>query len=162
MAYGITVLVKLAISATTSTSRIGRFVDLKGLQVARYPEELVSHLSTAVGANQHRVATIFLAIIKRLNSWYGKEDRVELCYVINEERRSQGRDSPSNGTKSHIIEMATFRPQCLLRRLCSRGVRIHSQLQYDLRRPNGPSSGVLRAKRVGYDGTITRNIDGNK
>lgn len=105
MAYGITVLVELAISATSSTSRIGRFVDLKGLQVTRYPEELVSHLSTAVGANQHRVATIFLAIIKRLNSWYGREDRVELCYVINEERRSQGRDSPSNGTKSHIIEM---------------------------------------------------------
>ncbi|MCJ1390085.1 hypothetical protein MMC18_002943 [Xylographa bjoerkii] len=108
MTYAITVLVKLSVAATSSGSGTGKFVDCQGLQVTQHLKNLISHLSIAVGDRQNRVTTVFLAVVRRLKSWYLKENRVELCpscHLINEECVSDVQGSPKNGSADCKTEL---------------------------------------------------------
>ena len=79
--YGVIVLIKLSLSARTSTSEIGKVLDHESLQVTQYMDKLLVHLMRALGPEKNRVASKFLAILMTLKSWYSQQpfklDRLE-------------------------------------------------------------------------------------
>ncbi|MCJ1377722.1 hypothetical protein MMC17_000818 [Xylographa soralifera] len=108
MTYAITILLKLSVAATASGGGSGNFIDCESLQLSQYLDKLVSHLSIAAGRNQARVATIFLAIIARLKSWYRKEERVGLCpscYLIKQDSGCEVLDLSPNGPIAYTTEL---------------------------------------------------------
>ncbi|MCJ1431938.1 hypothetical protein MMC27_001294 [Xylographa pallens] len=110
MTYAITILVKLSVAATSAGGDNGNFTNIESLQVSYYLDKLVSHLSIAVGRNQSRVATIFLAIIARLKSWYCKEERVKLCqscYLIKQDSDREIPDLSLNEPIAYTTKLET-------------------------------------------------------
>ena len=110
MTFAITILIKLSVAATSAGGDNGNFIDLESLQVSCYLDKLVSHLRIAVGNNQSRVATIFLAVIARLKAWYCKEERVKLCqscYLIKQDGDREVPDLSPNETIAYMTKLET-------------------------------------------------------
>ena len=87
MIYGVVILIKLSLSASTPASEIGKVLDYESVQVTQYMDKLLVHLMRALGPKKHRGASKFLAILMTLKSWYFEqtlkgnvrnEDKVEI------------------------------------------------------------------------------------
>lgn len=73
MIYGVVILIKLSLSASTPTSEIGKVLDYESVQVTQYMDKLLVHLMRALDPEKHRVASKFLAILMTLKSWYSEQ-----------------------------------------------------------------------------------------
>ena len=73
MIYGVIVLIKLSLSASTPTSEIGKTLDYESLKVTHYMDKLLVHLMRALGPEKNRVASKFLAILMTLKSWLSQQ-----------------------------------------------------------------------------------------
>lgn len=124
MAYATTILIKLSLSASDPSSRVGQVLDPTSLRVAQYLDDLIERLKSVIACNQNRVAIKFLVIVAKLKDWYGQQ---------------KGRVCSSTKDKTSIeplIHLAPHLSELVLERQCTSDDILSNQL------PNGGAQGL--------------------
>jgi hypothetical protein len=71
--YALVVLTKLAISAQSPDSSIGKMIDYESIRLIEYSYKMVSALGDAVGDESFGVPATFYAIVIKLTAWYQRQ-----------------------------------------------------------------------------------------
>jgi len=72
MAYCIVLLIKISILTTSTTSELGKLLDIESLKIDFYIKNLVTRIREAAGAQEARMPSKFLKIVAKLGMWYHK------------------------------------------------------------------------------------------
>ncbi|EMC99648.1 hypothetical protein BAUCODRAFT_62982 [Baudoinia panamericana UAMH 10762] len=113
VSFGAFILAKLCLSASSSTSRIGKVLVRSSLKVEGIMDRIILHVRSVVGPHRCRVPAIFLALLFKLRQW---------CLNPNMIETESGPSSNVGGQNRNVLRELARPPQAIA------GARIIEQL----------------------------------